>query len=101
MPALILLVGTGVVEELIFRGILQYTADEVYGSWRGIVFVSVLFAVLHIGHLSVLDVVFVFFVALYFGAAVRWTRSLIGVSIAHGLTNIMLFIVLPLVMAGA
>ena len=92
----ILLIGTGFIEELIFRGILQATVSEIFGSWWAIVYVSVLFGELHTGHMSVIDVVFVIGVALYFAAIVRWTRSLLGVSLAHGLTNIVLFVVLPL-----
>lgn len=98
LPILILMIGTGVVEELIFRGILQHTAAEVFGTRTGIVYVSALFAVLHTGHLSALDVLFVFGVAVYFAAVVHRTRSIVGVSIAHGLTNVALFIVFPLVL---
>jgi membrane protease YdiL (CAAX protease family) len=92
---IILLIGTGLIEELVFRGILQSTATSVLGRWPGIVFVSLVFGVLHVGHLSALDVVFVFGVALYFAEVVRRTRSLFAVTIAHGLTNFMLFVMLP------
>ena len=83
---------------MIFRGILQTTGTKAFGAWRGIVYVSLLFGALHIGHLSVVDVVFVTAVALYFAVIVHRTRSLLGVSIAHGITNFMLFVVLPLLM---
>src|SRR6185312_5018559 len=96
LASAILLFGTGVIEELIFRGILQATSSEIFAPWWSIVYVSVLFGVLHTGHMSVVDVIFVIGVALYFGAIVRKTRTLVGVSIAHGLTNIFLFVVLPL-----
>ncbi len=43
LPALIFLVSTGFVEEFIFRGVLQRTAVEVFGEWRGIIYVSLLF----------------------------------------------------------
>ena len=61
----------------------------------GLGYVALLFGVLHIGYLSVLDVVFVMAVGLMFGYIVRWGGSILGVTLAHGLTNIMLFIVLP------
>ena len=96
IASLILLIGTGFIEELIFRGILQTTVSELYNSWWAIVYVSVLFGELHTGHMSVVDVFFVIGVALYFAAVVKSTRSLLGVSLAHGLTNIFLFIVFPL-----
>jgi len=94
LPALIFLVCTGFVEEFIFRGVLQRTAVEVFGWW-GIIYVSLLFAVLHVGFLSLIDVVFVFLVALFFGWVVKKTGSLFGVALAHGITNILLYLVVP------
>jgi len=92
--ALILLVSTGLVEELIFRGVMQKAALEAMGRW-GMVYVAAVFAVLHIGHRSLTDVLFVFGVALLFGEFVRRTRSIVGVSLTHGLINIWLFLVAP------
>jgi len=94
LPALIFLMCTGFVEEFIFRGVLQRTAVEAFG-WRGIIYVSLLFAVLHMGFLSLIDVVFVFCVALFFGWVVKKTGSLLGVTLAHGITNIILYLVAP------
>ncbi len=96
VPALVLLIGTGLLEELIFRGILQTVAARIFSTSTAIVYVSSIFAVLHTGHNVSIDILFVFGVALYFASVVRVTHTLIGVSIAHGVTNIMLFIVLPL-----
>ncbi len=95
LPALIFLVCTGFVEEFIFRGVLQRTATAVFGNWWGIIYVSLLFAVLHMGFLSLMDVVFVFVVALFFGWVVKKTGSLFGVTLAHGITNTLLYLVLP------
>ena len=92
LPALVLLLSTGFVEELIFRGVLQKTATDAFGTW-GIVYVSYIFAILHIGFLSWIDVIFVFGVALFFGWVVKKTGSLLGVILSHGITNILLFIV--------
>ncbi|MFC2034405.1 lysostaphin resistance A-like protein [Chloroflexota bacterium] len=94
MPALIFLVVVGFVEELIFRGVLQYAAIDLFGRW-GIVYVSLLFAILHMGFLSWIDLIYVFIVALFFGWVVEKTGSLLGVVLAHGITNIMLYLVAP------
>jgi len=100
LPALVLLLSTGFVEEFIFRGVLQKTATEAFGGW-GVVYVSFIFAILHIGWiraespLAMLDIVFVFIVALFFGWIVKKTGSLLGVTLSHGITNIMLFIIAP------
>lgn len=93
--ALILGASTGFVEEFVFRGVLQRAALNSIGGWRGIILVSVLFAVMHLGFQSWLDVLFVFGVAIFFAWAVKKTGSLIGVILSHGITNIMLFLVIP------
>ena len=67
---------------------------ETFG-WRGIIYISLLFAVLHMGFLSWLDVVFVFAVALFFSWVVKKTGSLFGVTLSHGITNIVLFLIAP------
>ena len=95
MPALILLISTGFLEELIFRGLMQHAGQQVLGRVVGILYIATVFAVLHVGYQSVLDVVFVFAVAVFFGWIVDRSRSLLGVTIAHGLTNITLFLIMP------
>ena len=99
--ALIFLICTGFVEELIFRGVLQHTAVKAFG-WRGIVYISLVFAVVHMIHYAevgltalLIDIAFVFVVALFFGWVVKKTGSLFGVTLAHGITNTVLFLVAP------
>ena len=57
---------------------------------------AVVFAVLHVGYQSLPDVIFVLNVALFFGLARMVTGSIVGVSLAHGLTNVLLFLTMPL-----
>ncbi len=92
--ALIFLVCTGLVEEFIFRGVLQHTAVAAFGWW-GVLYISLLFAILHMGFLSWVDIVFVFVVGLFFGWVVKKTGSLLGVTLAHGITNTILYLVAP------
>jgi len=94
LPALILLISTGLLEELIFRGLLQRSATETLGRYA-VLYVAILFAVLHFGYKSLVDVVFVLGVGLFFGWIVARTGSIVGVTLAHGLTNITLFLVMP------
>ncbi|MBN1993398.1 MAG: CPBP family intramembrane metalloprotease [Anaerolineae bacterium] len=97
VPALIVLVSTGFSEELIFRGILQRAAIEVMGP-SGLVYVAVLYTNLHIGHRSPLNPVCAFGLSLFLGWVVSKTRSLFGVTLCHGFTNIMLFLIMPFLM---
>jgi len=87
--------STGFVEELIFRGLMQPGAVRLFGERGGLVGVSAVFASLHIGWLSLLDLVFVFSVSLFFGYMVLRKGNIIGVTLSHGITNVVLFLVAP------
>jgi len=93
-PALILLVVTGFGEELIFRGVMQSASTDALGK-ATIVYVAIVFAALHVGYKSAPDVAFVFLVALFFGWAVARTGSLLGVSLSHGIANVVLYVIVP------
>jgi membrane protease YdiL (CAAX protease family) len=93
LSGLVLLICTGFIEELAFRGVLQHAAGAL-GS-RGWIAVAPIYALLQIGSGSLLHIVFTLGVALYFGFVVLKTRSVIGVGMAHGLLNIFLFLVMP------
>ena len=94
LPALIFFIFVGFGEELIFRGVLQRVAVDAFGRW-GIVYVAFIFVVLHMGFLSWVDVIFVFAVALFFGRMVKKTGSLVGVTLSHGITNTVLYLIMP------
>jgi len=96
-PAVVLLITTGFVEELIFRGVLQRTSEVAMGR-LGLVYISAIFAILHVGHLSALDVIFVFGIALFFATLVKRTGSLIGVTLSHGIANILLYLIAPFIL---
>ena len=93
---LIFVICTGFVGELMFRGIVQTTAT-IFAGWPfGILAGAALFAAVHVAGRSAADVAFAFGIGIYFGLVVRFTRSLLGVSVAHGVMNAVLFIILPL-----
>lgn len=96
VPALILLLTTGFVEELAFRGVMQHSAQKRW-AW-GWAYIAIIFTVLQIGQLSVIHFLFVFPVALFFGWTVQRTGSILGVSLSHGLINIGLYLVFPFVL---
>jgi membrane protease YdiL (CAAX protease family) len=93
VPILILVICTGFLEELLFRGLLQHTFTEAVGM-RGILIVSVIFGFLHLGN-SWLDCVLAGEIGFIFALVVRKTGSIYGVSISHGVINVMLFLVMP------
>lgn len=91
---LVLLIGTGLMEELVFRGLMQRTAERAIGRWS-IIYIALIFTALHIGWQSAIDLLFVFIAGIFWGFVAYSTRSIVGVTISHGITNIMLFVVLP------
>lgn len=97
---LILVVFTGLVEEIVFRGLMQHAVSWILGK-AGIFYVSLIFTFLHLGYRSIADLIFVMIVALYFGYFVHRTRSILGVTLAHGLTNVSLFLIFPFLLAGS
>jgi len=98
IAAFILLIFTGLLEEIIFRGLMQNAFSKALGKGAGIIFVSIIFAVMHIGYQSTLDFLFVLGVALLFGLVRLYTGSILGVSLAHGITNIFLYLVFPFIL---
>jgi membrane protease YdiL (CAAX protease family) len=64
----------------------------------GILYIALIFAVLHIGFLSFLDVAFVLLVALMYAALTKKTGSLVGVILSHGIANSFLFLVGPFIL---
>lgn len=100
LPALILLIFTGLLEEYIFRGLMQRAFIPLFGTVAGVLYVSLIFSVLHFGYKSALDAIFVFWAAVIFSAITLYTGSILGVTLAHGLTNITLFLVFPIILAS-
>jgi len=92
-PILILVICTGCLEELLFRGLLQHTFIEAVGI-QGIFIISVIFGLLHLGN-SWLDCVLAGTIGFIYALVVIKTGSIYGTSISHGVINIMLFLVMP------
>jgi membrane protease YdiL (CAAX protease family) len=92
---IILVVGTGFTEEILFRGLVQRATTELFGR-LGMPAASALFAAMYVGTLSVRYVAFILALGVFYGWCRQRTHSLWGVSLSHGLLNVLLLIVLPL-----
>ncbi len=94
--SLIFIVCTGFVEELVFRGLLQYNAIRLMSKWSGNLFVSTIFGVLHVGNLALLNCLLAFSVGFIYSMVREKTGSIYGISVSHGIMNTILFLVAPL-----
>ncbi len=92
--------ATGLAEEVIFRGILLRRAMEVLGRWTGIIFVTLVFAAMHIFFRNWFDLGFVFCVGLLYAIFVVRTKSLWGAIMSHTLANVMLYLIAPFLLVG-
>jgi len=86
----------GVVEEFIFRSSLQTVLEERLGSIVGLLLASVIFGFMHSGYQMPLELLYVSFAGAIFGLLFWLTRSLPIISLAHGVTNISLFLIVPM-----
>lgn len=93
--ALIMVVFVGFVEEFVFRSALQTVLVERMGSMLGIAITSIIFGFMHSGYHLTQELVYVSFAGSVFGVLFWITRSLPVIAIAHGVTNISLFLVAP------
>jgi len=91
----ILVVFLGLLEELIFRALLQPYLCSLYGATRGVLITAAMSAVFSSGSRSPVTMLFTFVVALCYGWLVHTNRSIMGVAISHGLIGIMTILVLP------
>ncbi|NDJ85677.1 MAG: TIR domain-containing protein, partial [Chloroflexi bacterium] len=90
----IVALSTGIVEELIFRGLLLSTAVGLFGK-AGIIYQALVFATLHLGYESVVVCLVAFAIGMVFGWIVESTRSLVGVALAHGLATAVAIVIMP------
>ena len=93
LPAIIFLIA-GFAEGVTFRGVMQRCAMEALGRW-GWIYVAFLFAILQIGYLSAFHFLFALAIGLFFGWVVLKTGSILGVTLAHGIINIILYLIAP------
>ena len=94
--AIVAFFSTGLAEELIFRGILLRTGIPVLGLRGTVLYVTLVFAVLHIGFMSWADLLLVVLLGLLFSGVVVSTGSLWGAAGAYALANVALYVLFPL-----
>jgi len=92
---LTMIIFVGIVEEFIFRSALQTVMEDRLGANTGLVLTSIIFGFMHSGYHLPLELLYVSFAGMIFGLLFWMTRSLPVISVAHGVTNVSLFLVAP------
>ena len=93
--SVVMIFFVGFVEEFVFRSALQTVASEKLGRVKGLLVTSLLFGFMHGGYHLTSEIIFTFFASLVFGILFLKTSSLPLMALAHGVTNISLFLIVP------
>lgn len=90
----------GLVEEIIFRSILQVRLEQALNIREALLITGLLFGLMHSGYGTFYEVLYTGFVGLIIGFVFYKTRSLPFVTLVHGLVNVFLFGILPHYLSG-
>jgi membrane protease YdiL (CAAX protease family)/5-hydroxyisourate hydrolase-like protein (transthyretin family) len=93
--SIVMIFFVALVEELLFRSLLQQTFVQRSGPVVGILITSIIFGVMHSGYVNGYELLFAFGAGLVLGVAFYKTKNLPFVVTIHAVNNILLFGVLP------
>lgn len=83
------IVAAPILEEVLFRGILQQSLTEKLGGWRGVLAASAVFGIVHVIPQQMINA---FFIGIILGYIYIKTRSLVPVILIHAINNVIAFI---------
>lgn len=93
--SVVMLLVVGFAEEFLFRGILQRTLQDGFGTIPGLLMASALFGVMHAGHNIFPAIGYAAGFGLILGLLYDWSDSLALVTIVNGTGNVFLFALFP------
>lgn len=92
---IIMIFVVSLIEEVIFRGVIQTRLEEFLGPLGGVLLASLLFGVMHSGYGTFYEIAYTFLVGGILGYFFYRTRSLPLIVMVHGFINIFLFGLIP------
>jgi len=87
-----------IVEELIFRSILQSRLEKILGMHSGLLLASMIFGIMHSGYGMAGEIIFACLAGLLIGFIYQMTRCLPFIVIIHGTINVFAFGIFPLML---
>lgn len=93
--SIVMFIFVGIVEEIIFRSILQTRIEQVLGTGYGILLSGSIFGIMHASFGMLNEILFVTILGIVLGYIFHKTRSLPFIVSIHGATNVVLFGILP------
>lgn len=89
----VVMIMVAVVEEILFRGLLQTPLEKVMPNWQAIGVCSVMFGLMHVGWMNPLEVLLAYGAGVVFGYMTTATESLTAPIVAHGVGNLVLYMI--------
>ncbi|HEY6586012.1 MAG TPA: CPBP family intramembrane glutamic endopeptidase, partial [Candidatus Methanoperedens sp.] len=96
--AIVMFVFIGLAEELIFRSILQTRLEKVIGLKKGLFLTAILFGIMHSVYGQINEILLATLFAVVIGYIFQKTRSFPFILAINGITNILLFGILPILL---
>ncbi len=94
--AAVIILFTGLLEEFLYRGILYNVFSRLLGYKKAAYFTSILYAAMTVSGNSFLNTAYAFLLSVLFCRLFYELKSIWGLSFAHGLINVSLYIICPL-----
>lgn len=97
---IIMVFFVSLVEELIYRSILQIPLEKALSKQESLVITSLLYGLMHSGYGNFNEILYISFVGFFIGLIFSKTKSLPFATAIHGFANVFLFGILPLYAIG-
>lgn len=85
----------GLIEELIFRSILQTKLEKALSIGESLLITTLLFGLMHSGYGTFYEILYTGFIGLFIGLIFYKTKSLPFIMVLHGFINVSLFGIFP------
>jgi membrane protease YdiL (CAAX protease family) len=94
--SLLLLFWIGPAEEIFWRGFVQFNLNKKYGQWKGVLFASLIYALVHIWSFNFMLIMAALVCGLFWGLLFNRYKSLVPVIISHAIWDFIIFIFMPI-----
>lgn len=86
----------GPAEEIFWRGYVQQNFINKYGEWKGFIFATLIYALVHIWSFNFMLVMAALVCGIFWGLMYRYNKNLVPLVISHAVWDVAVFILLPI-----
>jgi membrane protease YdiL (CAAX protease family) len=94
--SLLLLFWLGPAEEIFWRGFVQFNLNKKYGEWKGLIFASLIYALVHIWSFNFMLIIAALVCGLFWGLVFNKYKSVVPGIISHAIWDVVIFILIPI-----